>query len=303
MPEKHIPLIMDIIDNIVSPDTRIRKYTDRQILKILILLQIFSISYRSSEIFLSNHREYLVMTGIREIPSFQTLSRRARLFDLHAINREIVFLYSMKECAALDSFMIHTCKYSTAIRRKNWGKYRDPESGWSKTTKGWSYGRKCHMSMDVDSLLIMEWKVTRGNIHDSKVSHDLVDSVRNFSYILGDSAYDTSDIYDYIFENTHSIPVIDTNKRRGIVPERLSVNRRIGIDLRREYASMYSLRWEIERTFSILEEIMKTENIWYVRNRDYDTAMGLKAIAYNLMIVSNIETGNKPREIMKIVSC
>ena len=81
------------------------------------------------------------------------------------------------------------------------------------------------------------------------------------------------------------------------------MNRRIGIDLRRGYSPLYSLRWEIERTFSILEEKIKTENIWYVRNRSYDTAMGLKAIAYNLMIISNIKMGNKPREIMKIVSC
>ena len=29
------------------------------------------------------------------------------------------------------------------------------------------------------------------------------------------------------------------------------------------------------------------ENIWYNRNRSYDTAMGLKAIAYNLMVISN----------------
>ena len=144
------------------------------------------------------------------------------------------------------------------------------------------------MTLDIDSLLIMEWIVTRGNIHDSRVSHDMIDSVRDFSYILGDSSYDTSDIYDYVFENTHSIPVIDTNKRRGIVTDRLSVNLRIGIDLRREYSSLYSLRWEIERTFSILEEIMNAENIWYVRNRSYDTAIGLKAIAYNLMIISNI---------------
>jgi IS4 transposase len=151
------------------------------------------------------------------------------------------------------------------------------------------------MTLDIDSLLIMEWIVTRGNIHDSRVSHDMIDSVRDFSYILGDSAYDTSDIYDYVFENTHSIPVIDTNKMRGIAPERLSVNRRIGIDLRMEYASLYSLRWEIERTFTILEEIMRVENIWYVRNRSYDTAVGLKAIAYNLMVISNIETGEKPR--------
>ena len=203
MPSKNIPLIMEIIDNIVSQDYRKRKYSDRQILKILVLLQIFGISYRSARIFLNNHEEYLAMVGVRDIPSFQTLSRRSRSMDLHAI----------------DSFMIHTCKYSTAMRRKYWGNYKDPGSGWSKTTKGWSYGRKCHMTLDIDSLLIMDWIITKGNIHDSRVSHEMVDSVRNFSYILGDSAYDTSDIYDYIFENTHSLPIIDTNKRRGIVPD------------------------------------------------------------------------------------
>ncbi len=58
----------------------------------------------------------------------------------------------------------------------------------------------------------------------------------------------------------------------SIVQERLSVNRRIGIDLRKKYSPLYSLRWEIERTFSILEGIMDTQ-IWYVKNRDYDTAV------------------------------
>ena len=94
--------------------------------------------------------------------------------------------------------------------------------------------------------------ITKGNIHDSKVSHEMVDSVRNFSYILADSAYDISDIYDYVFENTHLLPVIDINRRRGIVPERLSVNRKIGIDLRKEHFRLYTLGWEIERTISIL---------------------------------------------------
>ena len=129
----HIPLIMEIMDNIVLPDDRRRKYTDRQILKILVLLQIFGISYRSSGVFLRNHEDYLALMGVKEIPSFQTLSRRARMIDLHAINGEITFPYSMESIAAVDSFMIHTCKYSTAARRKVWGNYRDPESGWLKT--------------------------------------------------------------------------------------------------------------------------------------------------------------------------
>ena len=303
MPEKHIPLIMGIIDNIVSPDSRKRKYSDKQILKILILLQIFNISYRSSGIFLKNHREYMELIEINKIPSFQTLSRRSRLLDIHTINMIIQSMHSVNEIAAFDSFMIHTCKYTTAERRRKYRNYKDPLSGWSKTTKGWSYGRKCHMSIDVDSLLINEWTVTKGNIHDSYVAHEMIDSVRNYRYILADSAYDTSEIYDYIFENAHSLPVIDTNKRRGIIDERLTVNRKIGIELRNEYSSMYSMRWEIERTFSILEEIMGSENIWYVSNRDYDNIIGLKVIAYNLMVISNIKLGDNRREIMKIVSC
>jgi transposase len=159
------------------------------------------------------------------------------------------------------------------------------------------------MSMDVDSLLIMDWMITMGNLHDSRASHDLIDSVRDFSHILADSAYDTSEIYDYVFKNTHALPVIDTNKRRGIRPERLTMNRKIGIDLRNEYAALCSLRWEIERTFSILEEIMQCENVWYIRKRSYDTATNLKTIAYNLMVISNMEAGDRSREIKKIVSC
>ena len=157
-------------------------------------------------------------------------------------------------------------------------KYKDPLSGWSKITKGWSNERKCHISIDVDSLLINEWILTRRNIHDSSVAHEMIDSVRNYRYILADSAYDTSEIYDYILETAHSLPVIDTNRRRGIINDRLTVNRRIGIELRNEYSSMYSMRWEIERTFSILEEIMSSENIWHVSNRYYDNAIRLKVI-------------------------
>ena len=125
-------------------------------------MQIFNIFYRSSRIFLTNHKECIRMVGIKEIPNFQTLSRRARMIDLHSINMEITYLYSVESIAAVDSFIIHTCKHSTAMRRKAWKNYKDPVSVWSKTTKGWSYARKCHTTIDVDSLLIMEWVVPKG---------------------------------------------------------------------------------------------------------------------------------------------
>lgn len=136
MPEQHIPLIMKIIDKIVSLDDRMRKYTDRQIVKVLIVLQSFNISYRSARIFLTNNKQHIIMAGLREIPSFQTLSRRARVIDLHAINMEITFLYSVESIAVIDSFKLYTCRHSTAMRRKIWENYKDPVSGWSKTTRG-----------------------------------------------------------------------------------------------------------------------------------------------------------------------
>ena len=71
-----------------------------------------------------------------------------------------------------------------------------------------------------------------------------------------DAAYDSSDIYKYIFDNSQCSPIIDTNKRRGIVDSRLSHSRREGIKIRRDKALRYSLRWEIERTFAILEDIL-----------------------------------------------
>lgn len=108
--------------------------------------------------------------------------------------------------------------------------------------------------------------------------HKMFHSIRNFSYILGGSAYDTMDTFAYLFENTHFIPVIDTNRGRGIVPQRLSVNHRVGIDLRREYASLYYMRWGIKGTFSIIEGIMKTENIWYVKYEDYGTTRDIKTL-------------------------
>ena len=89
-----------------------------------------------------------------------------------------------------------------------------------------------------------------------------------------DTAYDSSDIYDYIFENTHAIPVIDKNRRRGIVENRLTYNRKLGIALREKDPSRYKLRWEIERTFSILKEIFEMEYIWYVKHRNYDISIG-----------------------------
>ncbi len=301
MEANHIPLIMDRLDKIVSED-RLRKFSNGIVVKIIVILQIYGISYRSSGKFFNNHPELMDLVSIRKIPDFCTLSYRALRIDWHEINVGIIDLIeSNGENAAIDSFIVKTCKHTTAQRRRKSGKYKDPASSWGYGTKGFEYGRKTHVEQDIDSTAAVEWKITTASIHDSTVAQEMIDSVRGHEYILMDAAYDSAGIYDYIMDNTHAIPIIDTNRRRGIVPDNLGFNRKQGIIIRKEEKSRYRLRWEIERTFSILEEIMHCEHIWHVRNRNYDVAVGERIVAYNCIVLVNQIRQRSKREIMDLV--
>lgn len=118
MTEQHIPLRMELAGNFGSPDERKSKCTNKEIFKILILVQISNISYRYSMVLLLNLYECLRMLGISDRQSFQTLSRRPGSFDLHSVYRNIKLLYSMKEYAVLVSFVNNRCRYTSALRRK-----------------------------------------------------------------------------------------------------------------------------------------------------------------------------------------
>ena len=113
-------------------------------------------------------------------------------------------------------------------------------------------------------------------LHDSIMAIPMIDAV-----------YDSTGIYDYIMDNTHAIPLIDTNRGIGIVPDKLTFKRNPGIIIREREKARYRLRWEIERTFSILEEILHSEHIWYVRSRNYDVVVGERIVAYNCILLVN----------------
>ena len=76
------------------------------------------------------------LIGIRQVPSFQTLSRRSKSLGLRVLNMSIQLMYPVNEIAAFDSFIVHTCKHSTAERRRNYSNYKYPLSVWPKATKG-----------------------------------------------------------------------------------------------------------------------------------------------------------------------
>ena len=242
MATNHIPLIMQRLDKIVAED-RIRKYSTALIVKIIVILKIYGVSYRSSKYFFNNHKEFMELLNIKDIPNFRTLSYRSLRIDWHFINAAIIDMIDPdNDNAAVDSSTVKTCRDTTAQRIRKNGKYRDNESSWGYSTMGYEYGRKVRAAIDTDSLSIQEWKVTTASVYDKNMALPMIDPVRDFRYILMDAAYDSSDIYDYIFENAHAIPVIDTNRRGGIVEDRLSYNRKLGIELRKKESSRYKLR-------------------------------------------------------------
>ena len=114
MDTNHIRLIMERVDKIVSED-RSRKFSNGVIVKILVILQIYCISYRSSGKFFNNHSELMSIVGIKRIPNFRTLSYRAIRMDWHEINASLIDLVDTgNENAAIDSFIVKTCKHTTA---------------------------------------------------------------------------------------------------------------------------------------------------------------------------------------------
>jgi len=131
MEAKPYPLIVEFIDNYVFKDRK-NKVPNSLIVKLLLILQIYRISYRSSESLFRNHPDIKNVLGVIEIPNFRTLYTRARMIDWHKINNELLqSINTYKENYAIDSFIVRTCKSSTASRRKNYGscsmrKYETP---------------------------------------------------------------------------------------------------------------------------------------------------------------------------------
>ncbi|WP_077076271.1 hypothetical protein [Cuniculiplasma divulgatum] len=154
MGTNHIPLIMEMLEKIVSEE-RVKKFSNRVIVKILVILKIYGISYRSSRKFFNNHRELLDLLRIHVIPNFPTLLYRVIRMEWHEINACIID--TSNENAVIDSFIVKTCRDSTSKRMRKSHNYKDPDSSWGYGMKGFQYGRKVHMSQDLDSTAILEY--------------------------------------------------------------------------------------------------------------------------------------------------
>ena len=134
MAANQIPLIMQRLDKIVAED-RIRKYSTALIVKIIVILKIYGVSYRASKYFFNNHKEFMELLNITDMPYFRTLSYRSLRIDWHLINSSIIDIINpYNDSAAVDSSIVKTCKDTTAQRRRKNGKYKYLGSSWGYST-------------------------------------------------------------------------------------------------------------------------------------------------------------------------
>lgn len=95
---------------------RIRKYSYALIVKILALLTIYGISYRSSRYFFINCPEFIELLSIKDIPNFRALSYRSLRMDRHFINSSIIDIINPENDNAAIYSSIHRLTYFWTFR-------------------------------------------------------------------------------------------------------------------------------------------------------------------------------------------
>ena len=84
--------------------------SNKLIVKIIVILKIYGISYRSSKYFFNNHREFMELLNITDIPDLRTLSYRSLMIG-HFINTLIIDMINPdNDNATVDSSIVKTCK-------------------------------------------------------------------------------------------------------------------------------------------------------------------------------------------------
>ncbi len=118
MKANRIPLIMQRLNKIVTED-RVTNYPSKLIVKIIVILKIYGVSYRASKYFFNNHKEFMELLNIIDIPDFRTLSSRSLAIDWHFINSSIIDMINPNnDNAVMDSSIVKTWKDTTAQRRR-----------------------------------------------------------------------------------------------------------------------------------------------------------------------------------------
>lgn len=155
---------------------------------------------------------------------------------------------------------------------------RDPEAGWTKKGGQYHHGYKAHVSMDKDSGLINQTKVTSADVHDSQVLLECLDEDDEKVYV--DKAYDKEE--DRKTLRKHKIkPCLMRRTYRSDSEEqkvrKANLNKAIG-----------KIRGAVEKFFGTTKRSYGMRQARYLGTLKNELWVRLMAVVYNMVRAVNI---------------
>ena len=178
---------------------------------------------------------------LKKIPHYTTLQKffqRLPTSILQELNKQILLNHEINgEIIALDGSGF-TNDYAAIIRRKERKSYV-----------------KNHISIDVDSRLILHYAAQRGPRFDTRFAIAAIRNIKRYNpkYILADRAYDTEPIRKCINEEAKAEDQIPLKTRAKNGYYRLKSKNKFNQEI-------YSRRNNVESIFSVINTIIKQRN-------------------------------------------
>ncbi|WP_421907959.1 IS5 family transposase [Methanolacinia petrolearia] len=188
-----------------------KKYTQHQLLTLIILKEKIGKDYRDFTELLPNLTTITDIIQLEEIPHYTTLQKflsripslTFRIILKNVIRRlhqkgEIIRITSIDSTGFTSSYASHY--YSKRI---------------NKTRKSFI---KASIAVDSDKLIILGWKFSKVPVHDSQHAKSLINQViriKKSDCFTMDKGYDSEKIYQYIRENIGAESIIPVRKWNG----------------------------------------------------------------------------------------
>ncbi|AEH44989.1 transposase IS4 family protein [Thermodesulfatator indicus DSM 15286] len=250
-----------------------KAYNPVQMLKILIIQQIYGHSDPEMELMLKGnlfYRRFLGLSAIDPVPDHSTISRFRS--DLKSLNLYRRCFEELKRQLAQKGFELRSGKIIDArlvkaARRPG----KDDDASFTQKGKKTDYGYKDHIAIDVKNEFVSEFVCTPANVHDSQVLDELLEGEE--ASVFADKAYDKHELRRRCRKKGIFCGVLAKARRNRPLSARQKKRNRI----------FSRIRAKVERVFGIFSLHLQREKARYVGLFANEIHLFLTCFTYNLL--------------------
>ncbi len=194
-----------------------RYYQPESFLKAIILRQLLNIPYRNLESFLVNYKEYRLACGFSQdyVPNYTYFCKFFTALQPTMIEEiAVAVLQKLSHVLCIPCQVVAIDSTGFKTQANSFKKEGDPDAKTGKSsTKGWFFGYKVHIAVDITTELPVAMIITPANCYDGHELRPLLDKTVQQMHcqikaVLGDKGYDASYNYLDIVEVFNALPII-----------------------------------------------------------------------------------------------